>query len=139
MSTQSEQEMKDTQTLEQEKTSNQAGLNQPAQDILAQVKTLSAEQLNLLLNETKRLIKQLGYVMTNPRAPYPQVFKQSSHTLKQVDALREALILEYVQRQLAYLHTEISKSALSGEDAAMQAVITRQDDVAIPTSGSTTP
>ena len=139
MSTLSKEEMKDTQTQDLEETSNQAGLKEPAQDILAQVKTLSAEQLNLLLHETKRLIKQLGCVMTNPRAPYPQVFEQSSHMVTQVDALREALVLEHVRRQLAYLHTEISKSARSDEGAVMQAVTTWQDDVAIPTSGSDTP
>ncbi len=88
------------------------------QTILAQVKTLSAEQLNLYLHETKRLIKQLGYVMVNPRAPYPEVHKQSSHMVTQVDALREALVLEYVQRQLAYLQEAmISNPTLRDNDA----------------------
>jgi hypothetical protein len=81
------------------------------QSILAQVKTLSHEQLNLYLHETKSLIKQLGYIMVNPRAPYPEVHRQSSHMVTRVDALREALVLEHVHRQLTYLQTEISKSA----------------------------
>ncbi len=90
------------------------------ESILAHVKTLSHEQLNLYLHETKWLIKQLGYVMVNPRAPYPEVYKQSSHMVTQVDALHEALILEHVRRQLTYLHTEIANLTIHGEDADSQ-------------------
>ncbi len=79
------------------------GLNQQSQSILAQVKTLSAEQLNLYLRETKWLLKQLGYIMVDPQAPYPHVHEQSSYMELQVDALREALILERVRRRLVYL------------------------------------
>ena len=82
------------------------GLDQDT--LLAQVKTLSHEQLNLLLHETKRLIEQLGYVMVNPRSPYPHVFKQSSDMVTRVDALREALVLEQVRRQFEYLQAMIS-------------------------------
>ena len=81
------------------------------------LKTLSHEQLNLYLHETKWLLNQLGYIMVDPHAPYPQVHKQSSCTVTQVDALREALILERVRRQLAYLQTEISICTEGGENA----------------------
>ncbi len=90
--------------------------------ILAQVKILSAEQLNLFLHETKWLLNQLGYIMHDPEGPYPKVFKHSSRMVTQVDALREALILEHVQRQLAYLHTEISRCAEGGKDTVLQKI-----------------
>ena len=91
------------------------GLDQDT--LLAQAKTLSHEQLNLLLHETRRLIKQLGYIMVNPRAPYPHVFKQSSHMVTQVDALREALVLEQVRRQFEYLQAMISTPTSCDKDA----------------------
>ncbi len=88
------------------------GLGQ--QSILVQVKTLSHEQLNLFLHETKWLLNQLGYIMVDPQASYPQVHEQSSHMVTRVDALREALILERARRQLAYLQTEISSITRRG-------------------------
>ena len=91
------------------------GLDQDT--LLAQAKTLSHEQLNLLLHETRRLIKQLGYVMADPRASYPQVFKKSSDMVKRVDALREALILEQVRRQFEYLQAMISAPTSCDKDA----------------------
>ncbi len=80
--------------------------------------TLSAEELNLYLYHTKWLLKQLGYIMPDSKAKYPHVHRESSDMELQVDALREALILERVRRQLAYLQTEISLCTEGGEEGA---------------------
>ncbi len=101
---------------QQEVGSEPDGLNQQSQSILAQVKTLSHEQLNLYLHETKWLLGQLGYIMPDPQAKYPQVHRKSSDMELQVDALREALVLERVRRQLAYLQTEISICTKGSEE-----------------------
>ncbi len=93
--------------------------DQSQHSILAHVKTLSAEQLNLYLHETKWLLNQLGYIMHDPQSPYPEVFEHSSRMVIQVDALREALKLERVRRQLAYLQTEISRCTRSGKEEAL--------------------
>ena len=103
-----------------ENQSDQADLRECYRCIVAALEAMSTEQLYMHLHEVRWILEQLGTIMPNSEMPYPEVYKQASSMVLQVDAMQEILTLEIARRAFASLQAMIT--TLDHGDTIMQMV-----------------